>query len=215
MKNISIAVVDYDCGNIHSATKALELAMKDSIVKGSINLTKDPDEIIKSDKIVLPGVGAFDACIKKLTGIDGLKESLDEAVLVKAKPILGICIGLQLMASSGFEGGKCNGLNWIQGEVIPLEPRDVNLKVPHMGWNSIDIRKDHPVFNDIESSDYYFVHSYKFSPLDKETIISLTNYGEDFPSSLCKGNILGTQFHPEKSQVSGVNFLKNFIEWSP
>ena len=109
MKNISIAVVDYDCGNIHSATKALELAMKDSIVKGSINLTKDPDEIIKSDKIVLPGVGASESCIKKLTGIDGLREALDEAVLVKAKPILGICIGLQLMATSSFEGGKHSG----------------------------------------------------------------------------------------------------------
>ena len=122
MKNISIAVVDYDCGNIHSATKAIELAMSESNENGSVSLTKDPEEIIKSDKIVLPGVGAFESCIKKLTGIDGLKEALDEAVLVKAKPILGICIGLQLMATSGFEGGKHSGLNWIEGDVIPLEP---------------------------------------------------------------------------------------------
>ena len=215
MKNISIVVVDYDCGNIHSATKALELAMSESNANGSVSLTKDPEEIIKSDKIVLPGVGAFESCIKKLTCIDGLREALDEAVLVKAKPILGICIGLQLMATSSFEGGKHSGLNWIEGDVIPLEPYDKKLKVPHMGWNNVDTKRHHPVFNDIKSSDYYFVHSYKFSPLDKETIISSTNYGEDFVSSLGKDNILGTQFHPEKSQTAGVNLLKNFIEWSP
>ena len=215
MKNISIAVVDYDCGNIHSATKAIELAMSGSSAKGSVSLTKDPEEIIKSDKIVLPGVGAFEACINKLKGIEGLKEALDEAVLVKAKPILGICIGLQLMATSGFEGGKHSGLNWIEGDVTPLEPNDKKLKVPHMGWNNIDVKKFHPVFNDINSSDFYFVHSYKFSPLDKETIISSTNYGEDFASSLGKDNILGIQFHPEKSQAAGINLLKNFIEWSP
>jgi len=215
MKNISIAVVDYDCGNIHSATKAIELAMSGSNVKGSVSLTKDPEEIIKSDKIVLPGVGAFESCIKKLTSIDGLKEALDEAVLVKAKPILGICIGLQLMATSGFEGGKHSGLNWIEGDVIPLEPKDKKLKIPHMGWNNIDAKKHHPVFNGIKGSDYYFVHSYKFSPLDKETIISSTYYGEEIVSSLGKDNILGTQFHPEKSQEAGVSLLKNFIEWSP
>ena len=215
MKNISIAVVDYDCGNIHSATKAIELAMSGSNAKGSVSLTKDPEEIIKSDKIVLPGVGAFESCIKKLTSIDGLKEALDEAVLVKAKPILGICIGLQLMATSGFEGGKHSGLNWIEGDVIPLEPKDKKLKIPHMGWNNINAKKHHPVFNGIKGSDYYFVHSYKFSPLDKETIISSTYYGEEIVSSLGKDNILGTQFHPEKSQEAGVSLLKNFIEWSP
>lgn len=215
MKNMSIAVVDYDCGNIHSATKALELAMSNSVINGSVSLTKDPEKILNSDKLVLPGVGAFGSCIQKLKSIDGLKEALDEAVLKKAKPILGICIGLQLMATSSFEGGKHKGLNWIEGDVIPLDPSDAKLKVPHMGWNNIVLKKNHPVFQDIKISNYYFVHSYKFSPLDSKTIISSTNYGEDFVSSLGRDNILGTQFHPEKSQAAGVTLLKNFIEWSP
>jgi glutamine amidotransferase len=119
------------------------------------------------------------------------------------------------MATSSFEGGKHKGLNWIEGDVIPLDPSDAKLKVPHMGWNNIVVKKNHPVFQDIKISNYYFVHSYKFSPLDSKTIISSTNYGEDFVSSLGRDNILGTQFHPEKSQAAGVTLLKNFIEWSP
>ena len=192
-----------------------DLEIISSLLQDSILPASEIQWLPNSDKLVLPGVGAFGSCIQKLKSIDGLKEALDEAVLKKAKPILGICIGLQLMATSSFEGGKHNGLNWIEGDVIPLDPSDAKLKVPHMGWNNIVVKKNHPVFQDIKFSDYYFVHSYKFSPLDSKTIISSTNYGEDFVSSLGRDNILGTQFHPEKSQAAGVTLLKNFIEWSP
>lgn len=215
MKKLSIVVVDYGCGNIHSATKALELAVNESNINGSVVLTRDPEKIIQADKLILPGVGAFESCIKKLKKIDGLKESLDEAALKLAKPILGICIGLQLMSTMSFEGGKHKGLNWIEGDVIPLDPGNNILKVPHMGWNEINIERSHPVFTKLEDKDFYFVHSFRFSPKSSESVISSTNYGNNFASSLGKDNILGTQFHPEKSQGAGVAFLKNFIKWSP
>ena len=137
MKNLSVAVVDYDCGNLHSASKALELAMKKSNLSGSVFLTKDPEKIINSDKVILPGVGAFKACIEKLKSIDGLEASIKEFALKKQKPILGICIGLQLMASKSYEGGEHQGLSLIDGDVVPISLDKKNLKIPHMGWNNI------------------------------------------------------------------------------
>ena len=213
MKNMSIAVVDYDCGNIHSATKALELAMSNSVINGSVSLTKDPEKILNSDKLVLPGVGAFGSCIQKLKSIDGLKEALDEAVLKKAKPILGICIGLQLMATSSFEGGKHKGLNWIEGDVIPLDPSDAKLKVPHMGWNKVNFLVEHPLWKNIpNASFFYFVHSY--CCLSSSEAVSETSHGTNFISAIGKENIFSVQFHPEKSQKFGLQLYKNFLEWS-
>ena len=213
MKNMSIAVVDYDCGNIHSATKALELAMSNSVINGSVSLTKDPEKILNSDKLVLPGVGAFGSCIQKLKSIDGLKEALDEAVLKKAKPILGICIGLQLMATSSFEGGKHNGLNWIEGDVIPLDPSDAKLKVPHMGWNQV-AQMDHPMWAGIEDqSRFYFVHSYFVRTPQRELVAGTCHYGVEFDVALTKENLFAVQFHPEKSHTAGLQLLKNFVEW--
>ena len=215
MKNLSVAVVDYDCGNIHSASKALELAMYESSLSGTVSLTNDPDKIIKSDKLVLPGVGAFKACIKKLEGIDGLRESIEEFTLKKRNPILGICIGLQLMASKSFEGGEQKGLSFIKGNVVSLPLDNKNLKIPHMGWNEVLVKTKHQVLEGLDRKDFYFVHSYRFKPDEDKTIIASTEYGEIFPSVLCSQNIIGTQFHPEKSQSAGIRLLKNFLEWSP
>ena len=215
MKNLSVAVVDYDCGNLHSASKALELAMKESDLSGSVFLTKDPEKIINSYKLILPGVGAFKACIEKLKSIDGLQDSIEEFALKKQKPILGICIGLQLMASKSYEGGEQNGLSLIHGDVVPIFLSKNDLKIPHMGWNNMLQEKEHSVLNGLNNKDFYFVHSYRFKPKNNESILANTNYGEDFPSVLCSGNIIGTQFHPEKSQGAGIALLKNFLEWAP
>ena len=206
-------IIDYDSGNLHSASKAFE-RMAQETNAGEVRVSADPAMVAKADRLVLPGDGAFPACRKALTESD-VFETMIEAVLERGRPFFGICVGMQMMAQKGFEYEATSGLGWIDGEIHKIKPNEPALKVPHMGWNNIDAKKNHPVFNDIKSNDYYFVHSYKFSPLDKETIISSTNYGEDFASSLGKDNILGTQFHPEKSQAAGVNLLKNFIEWSP
>ena len=206
-------IIDYDSGNLHSASKAFE-RMAQETNAGEVRVSADPAMVAKADRLVLPGDGAFPACRKALTESD-VFETMIEAVLERGRPFFGICVGMQMMAQKGFEYEATSGLGWIDGEIHKIKPNEPALKVPHMGWNNIDAKKNHPVFNDIKSNDYYFVHSYKFSPLDKETIISSTNYGEDFASSLGKDNILGTQFHPEKSQAAGVNLLKHFIEWSP
>lgn len=215
MKNLSVAVVDYDCGNLHSASKALELAMKKSNLSGSVFLTKDPEKIINSDKVILPGVGAFKACIEKLKSIDGLEASIKEFALKKQKPILGICIGLQLMASKSYEGGEHQGLSLIDGDVVPISLDKKNLKIPHMGWNNITQKKKHSLLEGLNDKDFYFVHSYRFKPKYNESVLASTWYGEDFPSVLSLGNIIGTQFHPEKSQEAGISLLKNFLRWSP
>ena len=215
MKNLSVAVVDYDCGNLHSASKALELAMKKSNLSGSVFLTKDPEKIINSDKVILPGVGAFKACIEKLKNIDGLEASIKEFALKKQKPILGICIGLQLMASKSYEGGEHQGLSLIDGDVVPISLDKKNLKIPHMGRNNILQKKKHSLLEGLNDKDFYFVHSYRFKPKYNESVLASTWYGEDFPSVLSLGNIIGTQFHPEKSQEAGISLLKNFLRWSP
>ena len=215
MKNLLVAVIDYDCGNLHSASKALELAMLESDLQGSVILTRDPEKIIVADKIVLPGVGAFKACIDKLNNIDGLRESIEECALKIAKPILGICIGLQIMASKSFEGGEHKGLSLIEGEVIPLSPENKSLKIPHVGWNEVSVESEHSVLSGLHQKNFYFVHSYRFKPKTNDFVLAVTDYGDNFPSVLCKDNIVGAQFHPEKSQKSGVTLLKNFLEWSP
>ena len=177
-----------------------------------------PAKVIEeADRVVFPGVGAIRDCMCEINQLK-LQDVLGKAI--SQKPVLAICVGMQGLMTHSEENGGVDCLNFLPGKVKffgngIVDAQNNTFKVPHMGWNNIDAKKNHPVFNDIKSSDYYFVHSYKFSPLDKETIISSTNYGEDFASSLGKDNILGTQFHPEKSQAAGVNLLKNFIEWSP
>ena len=215
MSNISVAIINYECGNIHSASKALEFAISESNLKGKVVVTNNPDTIKKSDRLVLPGVGAFSKCYQKLNAIKGLKESIQEKVFEKGTPILGICVGLQLMADQGHENETIEGLGWIPGEVISLNPRDKNLKSPHMGWNEIKFKKNDNYFSELERKNFYFVHSYYFEAKEDNNILAETDYGVSFPSVLCKDNILGTQFHPEKSQKEGVDFLKKFLMWKP
>ena len=215
MRNINIAIINYECGNIHSARKAFELALTELDISGSVTVTNEPETIFKADKLVLPGVGAFSECFKKLKSVKGLSESITERVHDHGTPILGICIGLQLLADKGFENIESKGLGWISGQVENLCPDDKNLKIPHMGWNEVNFKRGDGRFSDLNGEDFYFVHSYYFNAKDTDNILATTNYNKPFPSALIKNNIIGTQFHPEKSQRSGVEFIKRFLMWKP
>ncbi|MDC0247145.1 imidazole glycerol phosphate synthase subunit HisH [OCS116 cluster bacterium] len=215
MRNINIAIINYECGNIHSARKAFELALNELNISGSVTVTNEPEIIFKADKIVLPGVGAFAECFSKLISKKGLKDSISERVHDHGIPILGICVGLQLMADKGFENIESKGLGWVSGSVENLYPDDKNLKIPHMGWNEVNFKRDDGNFSDLNGEDFYFVHSYYFNVKNTDNILATTNYNQPFPSALIKKNIIGTQFHPEKSQRSGVEFIKRFLMWKP
>ena len=211
MRNINIAIINYECGNIHSARKAFELALNELNISGSVTVTNEPEIIFRADKLVLPGVGAFAECFNKLTSIKGLKESISERVHDHGIPILGICVGLQLMADKGFENIESKGLGWVPGSVENLYPDDKNLKIPHMGWNEVNFKRDDGKFSDLNGEDFYFVHSYYFKPKDKNNIESFSNYGDDFVSAVSKNNVYGVQFHPEKSHRFGLQLLKDFF----
>ena len=215
MRNIDIAIINYECGNIHSARKAFELALNELNISGSVTVTNEPEIIFRADKLVLPGVGAFAECFNKLTSIKGLKDSISERVHDHGIPILGICVGLQLMADKGFENIESKGLGWVSGSVENLYPDNKNLKIPHMGWNEVNFKRDDGEFSDLNGEDFYFVHSYYFNVKNTDNILATTNYNQPFPSALIKKNIIGTQFHPEKSQRSGVEFIKRFLMWKP
>ena len=215
MRNINIAIINYECGNIHSARKAFELALTELDISGSVTVTNEPETILKADKLVLPGVGAFSECFNKLKSVKGLSESITERVHDHGAPILGICIGLQLLADKGFENIESKGLGWISGQVENLCPDDKNLKIPHMGWNKVRQEKDHPIWNGIEdNSFFYFVHSYYVKPTNDLNVLSLTDYDISFASSVYDKNIVAVQFHPEKSSASGLKLLQNFINWN-
>ena len=215
MSNIDIAIINYECGNIHSARKAFELALSELQISGSVTVTNEPEIIFSADRLVLPGVGAFAECFNKLKSINGLRESITERVHDHGTPILGICIGMQLMANKGYENIESEGLGWISGNVENLYPEDKRLKIPHMGWNEVNFKKDNGNFSDLNGENFYFVHSYYFNASNSDNILATTNYNQPFPSALIKNNIIGTQFHPEKSQRSGVEFIKKFLMWKP
>ena len=200
MSNIDIAIINYECGNIHSARKAFELALSELQISGSVIVTNEPEIIFSADRLVLPGVGAFAECFNKLKSINGLRESITERVHDHGTPILGICIGMQLMANKGYENIESEGLGWISGNVENLYPEDKSLKIPHMGWNEVNFEKDNGNFSDLNGENFYFVHSYYFNASNSDNILATTNYNQPFPSALIKNNIIGTQFHPEKSQ---------------
>lgn len=209
------ALIDYGSGNIASAAKALSRAAAETSGH-EIVVTADPDMVRKSERIVLPGVGAFADCMRGLGAVPGMIEALNESVLRGGKPILGICVGMQLMATAGREFGVHNGLNWIGGEVIPLSPADPALKIPHMGWNEIDLVQNHPLLAGLdESSNAYFVHSFEMKPANRAHLLATTDYGGAVTAAIGKGNIVGTQFHPEKSQAVGLKILGNFLNWTP
>ena len=209
------ALIDYGSGNIASAAKALSRAAADTSGH-TIIVTADPDMVRKCERIILPGVGAFADCMRGLSAVPGMIEALNESVIQNGRPILGICVGMQLMATAGREFGVHKGLNWIAGEVVPLSPTDPALKIPHMGWNEIDLVQNHPVFADLESSaNAYFVHSFEMKPTTPAHLLATTDYGGAITAAIGRDNIVGTQFHPEKSQAVGLKILGNFLNWAP
>jgi len=207
-----LTVVDYGVGNLRSIAKSIEKANSENNLKYSIKVSSDINDVKKSDKIILPGQGSFKACKSGIDNINGLQVELNESVLVKKKPIYGICAGMQLFATTGHEEEKTEGLNWIPGEVVKLDLGSSKLKIPHMGWNELKLEKSSNVFKNLINSNHaYFIHSYEFIPKDKKNISVTTNYGKSVMAAVSAGNIYGSQFHPEKSQNTGIQILTNFL----
>ncbi len=211
---MSIAIIDYGSGNLRSAAKALEVANKNLNVNSKIVITSDPEVIKKSNKIILPGQGSFRDCFLGIKKINGLIDTLNDFVLVQKKPIFGICVGMQLFAKIGYESEETKGFGWIDGVVKKINNINKTLKLPHMGWNQIEFKKDFLLFSGIENKSHmYFVHSYEFLTKQKDCIVATTNYGNSIIVAVAKDNIFGTQFHPEKSQKDGLKLLENFLKW--
>jgi glutamine amidotransferase len=210
----SVAVVDYGSGNLRSAAKALERAAAGVSGGASITVTADPDVVAAAERIVLPGVGAFADCMNGLRGVRGMVEALDEGVRGQGKPFLGICVGMQLLATTGREHGDHPGLGWLPGEVLPLRPDGI--RVPHMGWNELRPARPHPLLEGLEDGAHvYFVHSFFFQPVEPGAVLADVDYGHRFAAVVGRDNIAGTQFHPEKSQAAGLQLLANFLQWRP
>ncbi len=216
---MTVAIIDYGSGNLHSAKKAFETAAANAGLDLPIILTSDPDLVRKADRVVLPGVGAFADCRRGLDAIPGMIEAMSEAVLTRGKPFLGICVGMQLLATRGLEHQVSAGLDWIPGDVQSITPDDPALKVPHMGWNTLDLRMAHALLAGIATGDKglhaYFVHSYELKAAQADMILASTNYGGPVTAMVAHGNIAGTQFHPEKSQTLGLALIANFMRWTP
>ena len=207
------ALIDYGSGNLASAAKALAHAAKGS---HEIVTTADPEVVLTAERVVLPGVGAFADCMKGLSSVPGMTEALRDKVLKQGAPFLGICVGMQLLATVGVEFGRHAGLGWIAGEVVKITPDDASLKIPHMGWNELTIEQDHALLDGIAPGSHaYFVHSYQFKPVLPEDLIATTDYGGPLTAIIGNENIAGTQFHPEKSQATGLKLLENFLQWRP
>ncbi len=204
-----VVIIDYGSGNLQSVFNALELVKNSSHL---IQISSNPADLISATCIILPGVGAFGDCISSLKAIDGMVEELQTQILKNKKPFLGICVGMQLLADFGFEYGKHSGLGFVAGDVVEVNNQNNTLKVPHIGWNNISIKKPHPVLNGIKDGEhFYFVHSFYFIPKNQNEIIATVNYGSDLTAIISKENIIATQFHPEKSSDAGLQLLKNFI----
>jgi len=215
---MSIVVIDYGSGNLRSAAKALERAARAlGGPAGTVAVTGDADALKNASHIVLPGVGAFGDCMAGLTALDGMREALEEAVIEVGRPFLGICVGMQLMAARGIEHGTHYGLGWFDGEIAPLETDDVNLKIPHMGWNELNVTASgHPVLAGADTGQHaYFVHSYAYRGGADSDWLATVEYGGAVPAIIGRDNMIGTQFHPEKSQETGLRLLENFLRWKP
>ncbi|ANP38359.1 MULTISPECIES: imidazole glycerol phosphate synthase subunit HisH [Rhodobacterales] len=209
------AIIDYESGNLHSAEKAFQ-RMAREMDAGEVVVTSDADVVARADRLVLPGDGAFPACAAELRGHKGIYDAMVHAVEDKGRPFLGICVGMQLMATTGHEYEDTPGLDWVGGDVVKITPEDPALKVPHMGWNDLVIDHDHPVFAGISSGDHcYFVHSYHFRVADPAERLAHVDYGGDVTAVIGKGTMLGMQFHPEKSQHVGLRMIGNFLTWAP
>lgn len=216
---MTVAIVDYGSGNLHSAAKALERAARESGRDQPILVTDDPDAVRRADRIVLPGVGAFADCRRGLAAVSGMVEALEESVRRKGRPFLGICVGAQLMAERGLEYEVVEGLGWIPGEVDKIRPADPGLKIPHMGWNTLDPVRSHPLLDGIPLGPAglhaYFVHSYHLHTRERACLVAEADYGGPVTAVVARGTCAGTQFHPEKSQRLGLALLANFLKWAP
>jgi len=216
---VSVAIIDYGSGNLHSAAKAFERAARSLETPDRIVVTRDPDVVFRADRIVLPGVGAFADCRKGLDALDGMVQAMTEAVRDKARPFFGICVGMQLMATRGKENVVTDGLNWIAGDVERITPRDESLKIPHMGWNTLDLLREHPVLERLplgpKGRHAYFVHSYHLHAANEADVLARADYGGPVTAIVAKDTAIGTQFHPEKSQRFGLALIANFLKWKP
>jgi glutamine amidotransferase len=227
---MSVAIIDYGSGNLRSAAKALERSAREMGYPGPVAVTSDPETVARAERIVLPGVGAFADCRRGLDAVPGMVDALTDAVIVRGRPFLGICVGMQLMATSGFEHGKTDGLDWIPGAVVALtpgvdgdqdSPGDTGFRVPHMGWNNLDmVASDHPVLAAVAQSGVaerhaYFVHSYYLRCDNPAHVLATVSYGQRITAVVGRDNLIGTQFHPEKSQALGLAFIAGFLAWKP
>ena len=211
----SVAIIDYGSGNLRSAAKAFERAARERGLDERVSVTADPAAVLKADRVVLPGVGAFADCMRGLLAVNGMRAALEETVHRRGRPFLGICVGMQLMAERGVEFGTHQGLGWIEGEVRAIQPAN-GLKVPHMGWNDLTVRAGEPLFRGLPTgTPMYFVHSYSFYPARDGDVAASAEYGGTLTASLRRGNMAGTQFHPEKSQAAGLRLIGNFLDWRP
>jgi glutamine amidotransferase len=219
----TIAIIDYGSGNLRSAAKAFLHVMANAEIVGDVIITDDADKVSKADRIVLPGQGAFGDCIAGLKKVDGMIDVLNEKVLRCGTPFFGICVGMQLLATRGLEFGEHEGLGWIAGDVKKMEPSDSQLKIPHMGWNTMTRSggNEHSVLQSVTKSpggsflDFYFVHSFVFECRDSEHVAGWCDYGGNFTAMVAKDTIIGTQFHPEKSQKAGLDLIRGFLNWKP
>ncbi len=216
---MSVAIVDYGSGNLHSAAKAFERAAQDAGLQQPIVVTNDPSVVAAADRVVLPGVGAFADCRRGLDAVDGMVVALQEAVRRNGRPFFGICVGMQLLAERGREYEVTPGLGWIAGEVDRIAPNDPNLKIPHMGWNTLNVDRAHPLLDGLmlgpQGLHAYFVHSYELKVADRADLVAEADYGGPVTAIVARDNIVGTQFHPEKSQRLGLALIANFLKWKP
>ena len=214
-----VAIIDYGSGNLRSATKAFERAAREAGISARIQLTADAGRARGADRIVLPGVGAYADCAAGLKAVEGMCEAVEEGARARARPFLGICVGMQLMSERGLEKTVTQGFGWIAGDVKQITPADPSLKVPQIGWNTIELKRDHPLFAGIATGPQglhaYFVHSYHLDARRPEEVLAVTDYGGPVTAAVARDNLAGTQFHPEKSQALGLALIANFLRWKP
>ncbi|RVD72891.1 imidazole glycerol phosphate synthase subunit HisH [Mesorhizobium sp. M4A.F.Ca.ET.029.04.2.1] len=214
-----VAIIDYGSGNLRSATKAFERAAREAGIAATIELTADAERVRTADRIVLPGVGAYADCAAGLKAVAGMWETVEDVAVRKGRPFLGICVGMQLMSERGLEKTVTTGFGWIAGDVKEITPADPELKIPQIGWNTIELRRDHPVFSGIATGSdglhAYFVHSYHLEARKPDEVLAVADYGGPVTAAVARHNLVGTQFHPEKSQALGLALIANFLRWRP
>ncbi|WP_322417479.1 imidazole glycerol phosphate synthase subunit HisH [Mesorhizobium huakuii] len=214
-----VAIIDYGSGNLRSATKAFERAAREAGISAEIDLTADAGRVRTADRIVLPGVGAYADCAAGLRAVDGMWEAVEDVAIAKGRPFLGICVGMQLMSERGLEKTITHGFGWISGDVKEITPSDPALKIPQIGWNTIELRRQHPLFAGIPTGaaglHAYFVHSYHLDAKKPDEVLAVADYGGPVTAAVARDNLVGTQFHPEKSQALGLALITNFLRWRP